>query len=131
MCLFSIEPAPRITQEDIECFKILREKDGQWITPFRDYPVKFNVELIAEGDDYEETFIDIFGFYKVDKGYFHSCTSGESTRKYAEEIKVAYTRRGRKCPLLTGFKAIIPKGSKYYIGSRGDICSDKLIILKE
>ena len=130
MCLFSKEPAPRIAQEDIECFKILREKDGQWLTPYRDYPVEFNIELTAEGDD-EFSGLDIFGFYKVDKGYFHSCTSVEVTRNYAQEIKVAYTRRGRKCSPLTGFKAIIPKGSRYYIGSRGDLCSDKLIILKE
>ena len=130
MCLFSKEVIPRIAQEDIECFKILRKENGQWITPYRDYPIEFNVELTAKGEE-DSSFLDIFGFYKVDKGYFHSCISKESTQEYAKEIRVAYTRRRCKCPSLTGFKAIIPKGSKYYIGTRGDICSNKLIILKE
>ena len=134
MCLFSKEEVPRIAQEDIECFKILQQKDGQWITPYRDYPVEFNKVLEAiNNNEFSKThkYPTYIDYYAISEGYFHVCDSEKSTRKHAEEIKIAYTRNKHKCPPLTGFKAIIPKGSEYYIGVHGDLCSDKLIILKE
>lgn len=130
MCLFTKQKEPLIAQEDIKCFKILREESGQWITPYRDYPIKFNIELTSE-DNEKDTLLKVFGFYQVDKGYFHSCNSKESAIKYMQDIKITYTRRKYKCPPLTAFKAIIPKGSKYYIGAGEDLCSNKLIIINE
>lgn len=127
MCLYTKQKEPFIAKEDISCYKILQEENEQWITPYMGYSVKFNKTLEAEKCEEHK---EIFGYYEISKGYFHVCTSKKSAQCIANNIKIGYSHAKKKCPKLVGFKAIIPKGSEYYIAN-DTICSNKLIILKE
>lgn len=129
MCLFSKEQAPRIAQEGIECFKVLKKENGQWITPYRDFPIEFNKEM--ETDVSYSISRNVYGYYEISKGYFHTCSTETEAQSAIIGVEISYKREKKKCPELRVFKAIIPKDSLFYIGVNGDYCSDKLIILKE
>ena len=130
MCLFSKQQVPKVAVEDIECFKILKELHGAYYTPYRDTPVKFN-ELMETG---RNPFIigtrRVYDYYVIEEGYFHSCSTKEFADKEFNRIKIGCFRDKVKLPKLHIFKAIIPKGTHYYVGVNGDLCSDKLIIMK-
>lgn len=129
MCLYSREPVHRIALKNIECFKVLKKENGQWITPFWDFPISFNKEIKTEIPNTPVK--EIFGRYEISEGYFHVCETENSAKSIKANIEVAYSREKMKCPELKIFKAIIPKDSLYYVGVRDDYCSDKLIILSE
>lgn len=130
MCLYTKQEAPKVATEDIECYKVLKKEDGKWVTPYRGYPVKFNEVMEAEGQKIDGMFA--FGrHYEISMGYFHASKDSLGIYQVYKSIEVYCSREHIKEPELKTFKAIIPKGSNYYIGVRGDICSDKLIITEE
>ena len=123
MCLYSNQTASLVADKDIVCFKILIPIDDKFITPYRDFI--FNTNVIIE-DKAEEHICEIFGMTEVSSGFFHSFTTKE---RVLEEIKTLQ-RKLPKGTKLKVFKAIIPKGSAYYVGQRSDICSKSLIIVE-
>lgn len=130
MCLYTKQEAPKVATEDIECYKVLQKKDSKWITPYRGYPVKFNEVMEAEGRKTDNVLI-LNEFHEVNEGYFHACANSLGIYNTYRDVETAYKRQGKKIPGFKTFRAIIPKGSNYYVGARGDICSDKLIITEE
>lgn len=123
MCLYSSQTAPLVADKDIVCFKILIPVDGKFITPYRDFIFSTNVVV---KDEAEEHVVEIFGMTVVSSGFFHTFTTKE---RVLEEIK---TLQGElpKGTKLKVFKAVIPKGSAYYVGQRSDMCSKALIIVE-
>ena len=123
MCLFSNQKAPLVADKDIVCYKILIPVDGKRITPYRDFIFSTNVVV---QDQAEEHIGEIFGVTEITSGFFHTFTTKE---RVLEEIKTLQHKlpKGTK---LKVFKAVIPKGSAYYVGQRSDMCSKALIIVE-
>ena len=133
MCLYTKQLEPKIAEEDIEVSKILKKQNGRWVTPYRNYPVKFNEVMEAESIYTKEYLLNpynykiVYEYREITEGFFHS----NNTDEVIKEFQIAHSREKKKCPEVKVFKAIIPKGSEYYVGVRTDICSTKLIILNE
>lgn len=122
MCLFKKSFIPIIALKDIVVYKKVYKKcNGILITPI-------TLDVIEIGKTYKGKFcsLDTFGtpsfspsFIKslfskeIDTGYIHSCV----------HPKGAVLRKVIKC--------IIPKGTLYFIGNRGDIASRKLKYVEE
>ena len=123
MCLYSNQTKPLVTNKDIVCYKILIPIGDKLITPYRDFVFSTNVII---KDEAEEHIGEIFGISEISSGFFHSFTTKEGV---LEEIKTLQ-RKLPKGTKLKVFKAIIPKGSAYYVGQRSDICSKSLIIVE-
>lgn len=123
MCLYSKQKNPIIANNNIECYKILISIDGKLITPYRDFI--FGINTIVK-DEAEEHISEVFGMTEVSSGFFHSFTTKE---RVLEEIETLQ-RKFPKGTKLKVFKAIIPKGSIYYVGQRSDMCSKALIIME-
>lgn len=123
MCLFSEQKTPLVADKDIACYKILIPVDGKFITPYRDFIFSTNVVV---KDEAEEHIGEIFGMIEITSGFFHSFIRKD---RVLEEIKTLQ-RKLPKGTKLKVFKAIIPKGSAYYVGQRSDICSKALMIIE-
>ena len=63
---------------------------------------------------------------EITSGFFHTFTTKERVLK---EVKILQ-RKLPKGTKLKVFKAVIPKGSAYYVEQRSDMCSKTLIIVE-
>lgn len=121
MCLVSEEKDPFIAEEDITCYKILIPKDGFYITPYREFAMLTNIEI---EDPNTEDIDYMFGVTIVESGYFHCCLNQHGINRIIGNLK----KQAPKGTIVKVLKAIIPKGTRYYIGQYGDICAKKIII---
>ena len=98
---------PKIAWKDIPVYKLLDHScPSQIKTPWRDYPIIFHESNVV---------------LKSTLSYYH------------EEIHKgihAYRKKIPSFPYSRFHKAIIPRGSLYYIGMHLDIVSTKLIIFE-
>ena len=123
MCLaidkgFHKNNEPLIAERNIRVYKCLDMDQFGITTPFMYYPIEFDEEgkCILISKKLELTSQDT-----IREG-IHACR----TKKAAEFICFMFPEAG-----TTTFKAIIPKGTKYFIGNNGDIVSEKIIIYNE
>jgi hypothetical protein len=112
-------PQPFVAQEDLVVTKILRTCKRGYETPYRNkkisfvfgryryHKVKFHLELAS--------YVFMPNTYDVYEG-IHSCECEPSHILGADECM---------------FKAVIPKGTPFYIGIYDDVVSSKLIIYKD
>lgn len=111
MCLRTRQKEPLIAKEDIVAYKIAIKVGITYYSYFQHFPYTLNA-------DYEETeegeITKIGDLYSIGKGWIHC---------YQD---LTFHCKGSKI-----IKCIIPKGTLYYIGINGDICSKRLIIVKE
>lgn len=111
MCLRTRQKEPLIAKEDIVAYKIAIKVGIIYYSYFQHFPYTLNA-------DYEETeegeITKIGDLYSIGNGWIHCY----------QDIPFHYT--GTKI-----LKCIIPKGTLYYIRITGDICSKRLIIVKE
>lgn len=115
MCLRTKSKKPKIAKKDIICYKVLEVRDGKYYSPV----MLFRYDLDVLYKSCGEPHVTYNGSrYEVDRGMFHAYTS-----KNTAYNSLLLVWRGR-CV----FPAIIPKGSKYYIGICNEICSDEIII---
>lgn len=147
MCLEQVEQEkPIVAEKPISCYKIVyKTPEGEYVTPFKFS--KIELSCLIETELQEET-----SEGDIDVG-IHTIKSLNDTRK--EKSDPWYTTRtgrfmgDRKifyaiCPIVI-LKAVIPKGSLYYIGKfhayngKSDeyyakidsYCSNQIIYLKE
>ena len=118
MCLDTREELPRIAKRDIVCLKILKKEfNGVYETPYQGVRVQLNSKIEAfpkivdisfsEKDCLDNT------IYSVNGGAIHSLLLDEDSCKGSHCIK----------------KAIIPKGTEYYLGCFGlEVASKELYI---
>lgn len=123
MCLFSKQKTPLISDKDLECYKILIPIGDKLITPYRDFI--FSTNTIVQ-DTAIEHIGELFGMVEITSGFFHTFITKD---RVLEEIK-KLQRILPKGTKLKVFKAIIPKGSAYYVGQRSDMCSKALMIIE-
>lgn len=110
---------PKVAEKDIKVYKILKEINSNYLIPYRRERINFvnskadlqPVKIIAYWDWIINRFV-------VDEGY-HSFTTVKEVK-----FNLNFNFRGNTAI----FNAIIPKGTKYFIGKYNDIVSEKLII---
>jgi len=114
MCTYSRQTKPYIASRDMKVIKYLQKVDNIYRTPYQGTEVSLNTIIRPEKDSVESN-KSYYGNSEFTSGVIHSCLTTR-LRREGNSIHVA----------------IIPKGSKYWIGSNGeDICSDSLIITDE
>lgn len=127
MCLIvSIEHhpdlKPKTAKTDLRVYKILTQVSGCWFTPYQSVRLKFNLQNKIR---YKST-IDAPLSHSSGLSYCARISRGiHSFYSYVFAIN-----EKRWCGPGTVFYAVIPKGSKYYIGVEGDIVSSQLIIFR-
>lgn len=112
-------PQPFVAQEDLVVTKILRTCKRGYETPYKFKKISFifgkyryhKVKLHPEVTPYSY----MSNVYDIYEG-IHSC-----------ECTPLYILNEDECM----FKAVIPKGTPFYIGTRNDVVSSKLIIYKD
>ena len=110
-------PKPFIADKNIVVYKELEKNSDGYITPYRNFPVEFNIMGIAKlKSDVED---DVFPF----KGNWYSLI------EFSVDNGI-HSYRQQLYPSNNFHYAIIPKGAKYLVGCFGDIVSEKLIIFK-
>ena len=113
MCLFKTHDEPRIAPDDIEVWKVLTD-DG--LSPYLDYPYQIGMNKPTEQSvvpvPVEQSQITV--------GYLHSYRNKETAElnafKYTRIIGVEHVVH----------RMLIPKGTAYYEGNNGDVCSECL-----
>lgn len=110
---FFLKPKPFVAKSNIMVYKLLEYKDGRYKTPYQKAPIRFSG---GKWEGWQTKFgMSYSDGWEVDEG-FHSY--------WAETAISDIQKAGREI-----FYAVIPEGSHYYIGTDGDIVSDRLVIL--
>lgn len=106
MCLFTNRTKPLVASKDLVVYKELIVKDGKYFTPHQNVEVKLNSYLTVPDSKVRKR--SLFGYYQINGEGIHS-----------------YTHLGEHI----GFKAIIPKGTPFWISSDlQEIASTELYI---
>lgn len=140
MCLYSLDRFPKISEKDIECYKLMYLKDSsKYVTPFIKMELPISKEKII-GHELKckygiirilNTIFKIpiktslsngvkIKLFIIDKGFIHTYINIEECLKFRNSIKDALI-----------FKCIIPKGSKYYEDHIFHAYASNKIIFKE
>lgn len=119
MCLKISNKEGHIAKKDIKCYKLLRKCWKNYITPSRNWKIKFEVELVP---DEKEPKIGSYGYKYVLEGgaiYAFLDTNGNGyDRYYGSEVEI--------------FEAIIPQGTRFWLqDDLKQIASQKIIITKK
>lgn len=124
MCLFTNRKTPYIAKEDIIIYKVVcTNSNGIYESFYARFPYKLGVEYEQHEDfTIEEVPFLYYGTkYIISKGWFHSYIDYFHTfMEYNSIIKDVVIVKG-----------IIPKGSEYYRGVGGEICSRKIKLIEE
>lgn len=118
MCLFTTFKSPRVAEEDITCYKVVR--DGSWctpmISPYKDFEWEFDIEYSTENEKcLEPDYDEYHKGYFIGEGFFHTFKYKEDAYNIVEKL----SWNGRR-NIYTIVKSIIPKGSLIYDGPLGD-----------
>lgn len=116
MCLISLNKNPRIAEKDIVCYKWLDTYFGELYSPFVTIPIIYKLKCLTFAKHYTKP-RTINGLTQVEGGYIHACISMLNWHMLTASTAYKY-------------KAIIPKGARYYVGTDGDICADRIIIVR-
>lgn len=125
MCLIVLEGTKKnIAETDINVYKCLDFDSFHetYCTPFRYLPIIFEKGICKIDTIIDVNSVDGFVIPERIEVGIHSYY----LRDYAEIT----ARKFYKCSGTRVHKAIIPKGSEYYIGKRGEIVSNNLIIFE-
>lgn len=116
MCMYSTRQHPLVAKNDIICVKYLRKTpEGKLITPCRDIEPPINKQFKPACKEIE--FYERFMTHELNGGVIHAQTQNV-TGKW-----------GTDC---IAFKAIIPKGTEYWVDVRGyAIAAKKMVITDE
>ena len=118
---------PLIAEEDFVVFKVLYHSVfvDVILTPVRQCPIIFtNGKAILKAKLHMFT-----GYNYAFKKCITVCTRGiHAFLNSKSQRMILWGHNSRK---LHAHKAIIPKGTKYYIGEEGDIVAEKMIILEK
>lgn len=118
MCLYIGNKEGHIAKKDIKCYKFLRKRREDYITPSRDWKIKFDVELVP---DQKEPQISSYGYkYVIEGGAIHAFldTNGNEYGRYGSKVEI--------------FEAIIPQGTRFWLqDDLKQIAAQKIIITKK
>ena len=112
---------PKVATKDIKVYKILKEIHSNYLTPY----MRERINFINGKADLPTVKIKAYknwllGEFFVEEGYHSFITLKEA------KFNLNFNFRSN----VAIFNAIIPKGTKYFIGTYNDIVSEKLIIYR-
>lgn len=140
MCLYSLNIMPKVAEEDIEVYKVLKLKaNGKYYAPFMNdsrytsYTYHKGVnepeKLFDPKYKYEHAPYCCFGniYYEVSRGWLHAYRREEDAKQYVRyNPPTGYELAAGIKKVVV--KMIIPKGSEYYVNFNGsEIAADKLV----
>lgn len=114
MCINLIQRSPKIAEEDIVAYKVLEIQNNRFLTPFQLMPIAFNKLYTNDKRERSE-------FNRITFGVYHLFSSIEDAILFKEHAEKNYNTLNLSKFIIV--KAIIPKGTKYYIG-KTEIGSD-------
>lgn len=122
---------PIVAEKDIICYKVLEKlPNGTLRTPYREFKVN-NTVLTASNfqiEPHESLAYAYIYRQKIEEG-IHSF---QNVKTATSEKKLLDTSLSLIDPTRIIIKeAIIPRGTKYWIGTDGDYCSEKIILKKK
>lgn len=126
MCLYSKTDKPMVATKDIYVYKVLRVtvQSGKiaLLSPFLGVRWNFNRQFSVKIRP-QKMWRDRTGRqeYMIDAG-LHAYTSIRKAKSLAAEWWISSKN--------FIFVAKIPKGTNYYLGSRGDIVAEKMVVLR-
>lgn len=125
MCLYTKQILPKVAKKDIVVYKVL---DHNMFSPYYGLSYLLNRKITSKLMRYDHVWNPSTQIFIVEEG-LHAYT-----KRRVAYVKQHYLNKVDGEDFLTTYsvyKAIIPKGSKYYIGLNGDIASDALIIKRK
>ena len=118
MCLLKTHAEPRIAQSDIEVWKVLT---SEGLSPFQNYPYHLGMNKPAEQK------VTPVEQLLIDDGYLHAYRKKEKAEIYVTKYNIMSSRMANIIPVdYVAQRMLIPKGTAYYEGIDGDICSECL-----
>ena len=123
MCLRAIHTQPKIAEEDIVCYKVLRKILFTYWTPYTKTFVRLNHLFKAKGE--EE--ICLFRDPEIGQGFIHAFTNKQRAIRLC--LNLYY-----EDAIFNNFivvKAVIKKGTKYFLGKHDNICAKEVFITNE
>jgi hypothetical protein len=123
MCLKATHTQPKIAEEDIVCYKVLRKIFFTYWTPYTKTFVRLNHLFEAKGE--EE--VDLFENPEIRQGFIHAFLNKQIAIRECFDLYDYHA-------IFKNFiivKAIIKKGTKYFLGKYGDICAKEIFITNE
>ena len=108
MCIILMQRSPEIAKEDIIAYKVLEINYDVIFTPYQYMSIEFNKLYIDTKQEREE-------FNRLTFGVYHLFSSIEDAILLKEHSEKKYANRYNKVKFII-VKAIIPKGTKYYVG---------------
>ena len=121
MCLYIRDKKPRVAKRDIVVLKYLWKENEQFCSPWQDTPVTIGEVLVASPSEPNITPCTTDNFGREISAVF----GGAIHARLFEDDN--YTDYSNYCA-----KAIIPKGTKYWVDSFGmEIAAEKMLITKE
>lgn len=121
---------PKIALKDINVYKVVGVKYGYFYSPYQITPIIFikNKAILKSSLQQgsckrDKTFSGNRLYIEIYKG-IHGYTEHKFACEDAVFLEDTFINRAIIC------KAIIPRGTKYYLGVDGDIVAKKLIIYK-
>lgn len=129
MCLTTKQKKPKIARKDIEIYKlVVRDplNKQKYISLYEKFPYELNKvyeELANEDNDKNRSW---WAYNTFGEGWFHSFTIYGAA--LLSKASLFGKIKGNNIIILSG---IIPKGTPYYLGMYGYICSKKIKLIKE
>lgn len=127
MCLYTKQNNPNIAQDDIiVCKVMLVWKDGSIHSPYQQLSTNWELnELYINSQEISTR--EYWGWIELSKGFYHSYQNELACQDLVNYLnrKIKRTNNSHEVKI---YKAIIPKGTEYYIGQRSDFCSRAIII---
>lgn len=124
MCLYTKQIKPKVAEKDIVVYKILDYNMG---SPYYGLLYHLNRKITSDLQIYDSRRFLGTQLLNVEEG-LHSFTKRIVAYLTQRYLNIYYKKSGIT---YSTYKAIIPKGSKYYIGLNNDIASDALIVKRK
>lgn len=114
MCMYNTKQHPLVAKRDIIVVKYLRKEGGQIRTPCQGTVVELNKPLIADREKMQMRESNSI-VYSIEGGAIHALT----------------VNRDSWWERTTPYKAIIPKGTEYYVDVRGLCVAARQLVITE
>ena len=116
---------PKVAKRDIRCYKVFSLTDAGLASPYMETPwprVSMAADKCIYAEPFQDTVYDMEDRWKwfVSRG-IHSYRRARTARRVFKEHCL--------CPSTLIVECLIPKGARYWVGKRGEYCSDKLQVL--
>lgn len=121
MCLITRQNEPLIAEEDIIVFKNLKNSgNNDYVSPYQGFHFEINkIYTDTKESHIQQLTINSDPAYSITQGWFHSYSTLDGATKncifHGDVILV---------------KAMIPKGTPYYLGICGDVCSKRIKLIE-